>query len=554
MPRTSATKANSASIAVNPQETFRYTTPEIQTVGGGLNAYAQITPKNSFSGSAETFLKALNGIESFAKEYRQEKRKEDLVAGQAAAAKGEGIASDASKDFAEGYYAFAGTADAVEFKNIIHQDMETALNEGWTPTEWQAHMGMRQMEFIQGKPDQYILPFAKAALDVEDQYTSQFVNKQRALIMEGVENNISKTIRGLVDNRFASGKDADTVMDELRGDYDSQLALAKKAGVAEDRFAAMFVQDIGERAAQAGRPDILNMFYRENQDGSTLADNPEVEKMVTEYRDKAYTTMRSQEVAREKAQKEADENTQRQIVMKLDEVMDLPASQRGVALQQMENIVKANAKHMSPTFLASNLKDLRDLSDLGGFARVSTPEILAIGKAQAERGELPDGFLGRTKTLLAPEDAQDIYLTNMKARDKKVQESKDKDLAKNREFFTNLVKDAERMVNPRNKFGFFDDENIGQQKSTRLYVLMNSWYDSYAENNEGHRPSLEDIHKKSLEVVKQVRDEFALMEDGGGYSPTSTSPNPNTPSMPTARVAPSKASTLEKLRSMSTKK
>jgi hypothetical protein len=284
MPRQSK-KSPNYQREINPQSTFRYTTPNLDvpyrpTSDAGLTQFPERTGEvllealDSFSGAASTF----NRTKKLQDKKYAKQGKEDALAGK-------GLSPDAPEAQIDAYYEIKGQAALYDMNQEILQ--WTTKNPNAAPDEWMQFRSSVLNKYSQDAPhDGYLRGLLPGARQLLSGYDEKVWSHQKTIVQQENLNNFSKSFRMVAEDEILHGN-PDNISTNLRKHL---TEYQKRYNNTLDRKQTSLtaIRAIGPIAERLGKPELLDFVYtKDSEGGVAIADNPDLQKEIRTWRNRA---------------------------------------------------------------------------------------------------------------------------------------------------------------------------------------------------------------------------------------------------------------------------
>ena len=517
MPRQSQ-KRIKGSKRVHEQDTFDFTQPRMDVSARRVDAFAN--PGQDRKGS--TILKFVGQLQGMSGAYQRDMKRiegEDHEAGQTSAMRGEEAPEDASAAFIEGHERFTGSADA----NAYHKQMEELYQKQYqlTPDQWLAEKEKINAEFLNGRSDAYVQGFVPAAVKIEDNYDRRYQKQQMIMVQDEYLTNVSANAElsldlGLKDETM-SGQDVNISM---RQSLTTMQETGKQYGLSRTEVSKVFLRSIGEKAAQTGRPDLLNFAMIPDKDGHKLSNRPDMADIVNNYIQAAEAEQESMVQkklgAEKKLQKEIDVSIDRALVV----------STESGDFGDAKALIRQYADNLTPERLATHIKRIKALESEEGWSTTSNPMEYQAFYNLSAAGEMDDNAWEMARYSLSKAEYKEMVKLNTKAKEDA--ENPKAPSRANLKQYTNL---ALNKVAPKDNITkkYFNEN--GADREQFVVHQFNLRFEERTADKKAGPVTIKELREWSKDIEADAEAQFPI----GGEAATVDTPSK---SSPTAKVNP----------------
>ena len=345
--------AERSRLQVDAQETFDFTTPDIEVVTRPTDPYSQPAAGIGWQQLAQA-LSAINpALQGYAQSQLQQ-YEQDFEKGQLARATGKEKPSK-SLGMIRGWETLDGIYKALQYKKEI-SDFYNQNYASLSPEEFGAALDEIEKRYLEGMTEWQQRGFVEKSLSAREQIEMAYINSQAQLIKQESLDKISQKAYDDVHSALLKGIEAagiseedaagnpyfyQVVLDEnnrknlaayIRAIItDTQNRIGKDLNLTKTEVAELYVQQLGELAVEYGLPELLDAAYIKESgislEGSTLGDK------VRRYREQATKAREAYLDAWTKQQKEQEQKELNELMIRTYQIQ--------AQLSLMENPMEA---------------------------------------------------------------------------------------------------------------------------------------------------------------------------------------------------------------------
>lgn len=208
---------------------------------------------------------------------------------------GEKLEENATQAKIRGFQRGEGKAAVLEFGRLTKE--YTLRNIHLPPEEFHAGIEQLQLEFLEGKSEDYLEGFVKGALQHENSAISAYTQARHTIVQNAQLNNstkdftntlengledLSETLQSLIStsDEALAPEERDEKAEshiqafakEIREAMDAKIAENKALGIPTKVTMERLLETIGHKAVQSANPSLMSFMYLEDSDGIRLID------------------------------------------------------------------------------------------------------------------------------------------------------------------------------------------------------------------------------------------------------------------------------------------
>jgi hypothetical protein len=518
MPRQTQIKKNKGG-EVTQQDTFRYR-QGISPSARPVHYETRVRPKRLRENlDLENFMSIMDDIKSGMRSGAKIQglhNKEQMEAGQIAAAKGEKPAGDETTAWIEGFEAMKGAGEGYnQLSAALSQHYEEYAQED--PKTFDQTQDQVIREFMNGRTDAYIKGILPGAESLVAEYQGAFIQKkQEELHMAKIA-----TTRNLMDAEITKIFKDESIEDKagaVRGLLtDSQRLGEQSLDLSKMEVSAQLVDLLSRKAVANGNPDILAATAVPDENGIRLIDNPKLAKKIEQGVETAQVEKERRIAEAEQARGKALKDAHTDLTSNLSEM--LMAAGQG-SMQQREQAVQAIQKVLytygdesrNPYGIELTAKEIEHyhkevlvLSGGDGFFAAQTnmdAYSAAYNMARLEPDQLTPERMDALKPLLERGDYEEIVKQKAQALNTRKSQGHKKSIAEKR--YEQGVKKTLNVLGAKDPLygSLFDNSN--EREELGQAVAWAEWDAFIKEHNR--QPTLAEQWEIRAKIKKVVND------------------------------------------------
>lgn len=381
-------------LQVTAQETFDFTTPDIQVVTRPTDPYVRPAAGRGWQQLAQA-LSSLNPALQAYGEYEVRQYERDLEAGHLARATGQEKPSE-SIGMIRGWEMLDGIYKAIEYKKEINQ-FYAQNYASLSPEELAEGLDEIERRYLEGMTEWQQRGFVERSIPAREQVEMAYINSQSQLLKQEALDKLSQKAYDDVHSAILKGiEEAGLSPEEAAGNpffYEimlddktrknlasylrsvitvTQNGIGKDLNLTKNEVGALYVQQMGELAVELGLPELLDAAYIKESgvslEGSTLGDQ------VRRYRERAEKARETYIDAWTKRQTEIEKQRQNELMIKTHHVLAQLTLMEDRMMAAQEAYKWMNTMAEDPLFLSLDEADHAKL--LNGFRDIAAGEFL----------------------------------------------------------------------------------------------------------------------------------------------------------------------------------
>ena len=502
MPRPTV-KSKNTRLQTTDQDTFDYSTPNLQVVARPTDPYVKPVMSNDASAVAQ-FAESMQG---FMKGFGNRKDRQhdiDVQAGKRAKVRKEDKPANASAGFIKGYETLEGVSGGADLYTKLNENYQANWQD--TPAEFQAKQTALVKEFLNGRSDHYVDGLLNIAVEAENMFTKRHFEDNKKIL----DNNINSHLRNAVDGMVNISLEQGVNPSKLRQGLTDLQGLAMEQGRSRLETSDHFIDAVGPTAVKKGRPDLMMFAYERDGSGTRLVDNEHLMPKIVQYMRQATDEAENQAKALDQASKLKKQELKENVGRTLSEKLYTTRPEDHEGWNEMYSILN-NASNPERNEFGVALdaneiehyhKNIQSLRLGGNFAQVDDVRAYQKGYIMAKEGRLTGKDLTELESSLERETFKELIRTNAQA----ASASEGTAASLGTKFvkkFDDIFNDAMKTVDKTNPLlGILDQSgpDRGLYFTVQKHLLLEDFLRD--PKNKGREPSTTEIH----EMVKTAKE------------------------------------------------
>lgn len=502
---------------LQPQETFRYTTPNRKVVARPVDIFVQPSRKTS------VLLTALQGmdavLDSYLK-YKEVQNQEDKEKAETLALAGKPLPEDPSRVMIDTYEEITGQGKVYDFYQKATEYF--VQNKNADPETFRSGLNQLIQEYTEGKSTAFLKGFVPKAKDIETSLINQYIRAQQEEIKANLLTNVQASIRHELEVNQTNDPVA---LRKILSDFQKK---AKTFNVTRSEVTDAFVRTIYAEAYQKGKPELLKALTIPDENGITVADaiGPnKVVKLIKEVENAKKAQEAARQAANEKYLKKLSDQTTKAVLTKLYSLDETDVD----GLLALKQEVLGSQDKLTASAYGALLRAVDGKMGVGGFPKSSDPLLLRALELRVARGQLDYDTL----TAFVDKLAQDDFIrlvSKIQSHKESLDNEEYRTWWNTREEFENSVISR---VAPQDMLGRFLETNGAEKKARALF-----WFNKLLEEEQKKQNTkildLQTLSTIADTAVKRTQEEFGTI--GRSSSVRKPIPKPVQPEEPTVEI------------------